>query len=64
MRHLNPASKIQMTESLDPTRYPWVDRSIHLLLLTSQLDDGAIDIPLKVCTRQMLIHIHGIRPVF
>jgi len=27
----------------DPTRYPQADRSVHLFLLTSQLDDGGID---------------------
>ena len=48
----------------DPTRYPRADRSTHLFLLTSQLDDGAIDLLPEVFMGQMQIHILGIGPVF
>jgi len=52
------------TKPSDPTRYPRADRSVHLYLLTFQLDDGAIDLLLEVFMRQMQIHILGIGPVF
>jgi len=48
----------------DQTRYPRADRSVHLFLLTSQLDDGAIDLLPEVFMGQMQIHILGIGPVF
>jgi len=48
----------------DPTRYPRADRSVHLFLLTSQLDDGAIDLLPEVFMGQMQIHILGIGPLF
>lgn len=48
----------------DPTRYPRADRNVHLFLLTSQLDDGAIDLLPEVFMGQIQIHILGIGPVF
>ncbi|KAG0633533.1 hypothetical protein HOY80DRAFT_1104625 [Tuber brumale] len=48
----------------DTTRYPRADRSVHLFLLTSQLDDGAIDLLPEVLMGQVQIHILGIGPVF
>ena len=47
-----------------PTRYPGVEKSVHLFLLTSQLGDGAIDTLPEVFAKQMQIHILGIWPVF
>ncbi|PWW77832.1 hypothetical protein C7212DRAFT_362443 [Tuber magnatum] len=48
----------------DATKYPRPGRSAHLLLLTSQLDDGAIDLLPEVFMGQVRIHILGIGPVF
>ncbi|RPA90155.1 hypothetical protein L873DRAFT_1795647 [Choiromyces venosus 120613-1] len=48
----------------DATRYPRADRSVHLFLLTSQLDDGAIDLLPEVFMGQVQIHILGIGSVF
>ncbi|CAZ83056.1 unnamed protein product [Tuber melanosporum] len=48
----------------DGTRYSRADRSVHLFLLTSQLDDGAIDLLPEVFMGQVQIHILGIGPVF
>jgi len=46
------------------TRYSRADRSVHLFLLTSQVDDRVIDLIPGVFMRQMKIHIPGIGPVF
>ncbi|CUS14992.1 unnamed protein product [Tuber aestivum] len=48
----------------DATRYPRAERSAHLFLLTSQLNDGAIDLLPEVFMGQVQIHILGIGPVF
>jgi len=40
--------KLKKTKPVDPKRYPRADRSVHLYLLTFQLDDGAIDLLLEV----------------
>jgi len=52
------------TKDLDPTRYPRVARSVHLYLVTSQLDGGVIGLLPEVSMRQMQIHILSIRSMF
>jgi len=52
------------TKPSNPTRYPRADRSVHLYLVTFQLEDGGIDLLLEVFMRQMQIHILGIGSVF
>jgi len=50
------------TKPSDTTNYPradW-DRSVHLYLLTFQLEDEDIDLLLAVFMRQMQIHILGL----
>lgn len=46
----------------DPTRYPGADRSVQLFLLTSQPDDGGIDLIPEVFMGKVQIHILGICP--
>jgi len=48
----------------DRERYLRADRSVHLFLLTSQLDDGAIYLLPEVFMGQMRIHILGIGLIF
>ena len=50
--------------SSEPTRYARDDRSVHSFLLTTQLDDGAIDLLSEVFIGQMQINILSIEPVF
>ena len=45
------------------TRYSRGDRSVHLFLLTSQVDDGPMGLLPELFMRQMQIHILGIGPV-
>ncbi|PUU83583.1 hypothetical protein B9Z19DRAFT_1118934 [Tuber borchii] len=46
----------------NPTRYRRADRTVNLLLLTSQLDHGAIDLVQEVFMQQMQIQILGVGP--
>jgi len=45
---------------LSLTIYRSEDRSVYLFVLTSQLDDGAIDLLPEVFVGQMQIHIFGV----
>jgi len=47
----------------DTKRYQRADEIVHLFLLTSQLDHGAIDLPPEVIMGQMQINTLGIGPV-
>ena len=47
----------------DSTRYPRRHGSVHIFLLTSQVDDGAIDSLPEVFIGQ-IIHLHCIEPLF
>ena len=48
----------------DLTRCSREDNSVYLFLLTSQIDDGAIDLLPEVFMGQIQIQIIGIGPIF
>ncbi|PUU73496.1 hypothetical protein B9Z19DRAFT_1135069 [Tuber borchii] len=56
----NAAIRKLKTIPTDPRRYPRADRSTHLYLLTSRLDDGSIDFVQEGFMQQMMIHVLGI----